>query len=173
MSSINPISTNSTENYPPSVVLQTAESTNEQAITGFGNQTVIELLLLLYLAEIEPLNVSESRILGVSINGEDQLTNIHLANNFSAVQLTFLLQTPMYAFTIFKTPNSSRGPILNAFELYQLLQTQPATFPNDGKVEFEECFVRLAFHLFIYYKETYQNIQFMKLQKVPFNLWKL
>ena len=127
------ISTYNTEDLPPTAVMQTAwvinsDSLSVRLVWSIGHKP----LLLFYFAEIQTLNMSESRSLYVTINGETGSEIITLVRNYSAIELTLL---PIQAdiFSVMKAPGSTRPPILNAFEYNWLYATDQATYSQDGK----------------------------------------
>ena len=99
-----------------------------------GSSLNWKTLLLLYFAEIENLNKSETRSFYVKINGERRTDIISLVPNYSALQLTILSdKTNTFRFDLYKANNSSRGPIINAYEFYFILDTERATYSQDSK----------------------------------------
>ncbi|KAH9302098.1 hypothetical protein KI387_013681, partial [Taxus chinensis] len=138
VSVVKPISSNNTLNHPPPVVMQTAAVTNSDSL-HFSlpeypiPQIIKSFVLLLYFAEIEQLNGSESRIFDVLINNETSLAHIILQRDFSTREIAFPSNIPQLLLTLQRDSTSSRGPIINAFEHYQLLPSQPSTSPMDGQ----------------------------------------
>ncbi|KAH9326590.1 hypothetical protein KI387_006768, partial [Taxus chinensis] len=88
-------------------------------------------LLLMYLAEVERSGSSEARILDAAIDNEVTDGNVIIPRNFSAVELPFQITKPTIIFSLRKAVNSSRGPIVNAYEYYRLILTENATFLKD------------------------------------------
>jgi enolase len=89
-------------------------------------------VLLIYLAEIERLNTSESRSFYVTINGEDRSETINLVRNYSALELTFVSdETSEFTFDLVKAPDCTSRPIINAFEYYTIHDTDTATSSHD------------------------------------------
>lgn len=130
-----PISTKTTKDFPPVAVMQKAWVVNSsRTYFGFSERSFVQgtkSLLLLYFAEIETLNVSESRSFYITINGEKRSEIITMVRNYSAIELPFLSDTTDIQFNLVKAPNSTLGPIINAFELYTLVDTQPVTYLQD------------------------------------------
>ncbi|KAH9326582.1 hypothetical protein KI387_006760, partial [Taxus chinensis] len=128
------ISTNNTEDLPPTAVMQTAvAAVNHNSIT-FNLNGLSNSLLLLYFAEIQTLNVSETRNFNILENNIIRLGSISLVRNFSAIEMAFFSEErPLFLFSLYKPLNSSagRGPMINAFEYYQLTPTQPPTSSED------------------------------------------
>ena len=82
------------------------------------------------------LNMSEFGSFYININGINRSNITTLERNYSSMEITFLSSedsTGNFNFTIVKAPNTNLGPILNAYELYSLIDTQPATSSEDGK----------------------------------------
>jgi len=137
VSSKMPISTKNTKDFPPVAVMQKAWVVNSsQPYFGFSERSFVQgtkSLLLLYFAEIERLNVSESRSFYITINGKKRSETITMVRNYSAIELPFLSDTTDIQFNLVKAPKSTLGPIINAFEYYILVDTQPATYLQDSK----------------------------------------
>ncbi|KAH9326574.1 hypothetical protein KI387_006752, partial [Taxus chinensis] len=137
VSLVETIFTNNTINLPPPVVMQTAAVTNYSMNISLPQYPIPRMtksfLLLLYFAEIEKLNVSESRIFDILINNEISLANISLQRDFYAKEIAFSSETPQLSFTLKRASSSTRGPIINALEHYQLLPTQPITSSMDAQ----------------------------------------
>ena len=77
--------------------------------------------------------MSESRSFYITINGVKRSETITMARNYSALELPFLSNTTDIQFNLVKAPISTVGPILNAFEYYVLVDTEPATYLQDSK----------------------------------------
>lgn len=133
-----PISSNNTDDFPPTAVMQTTWVVNGSEWTGItftlasipGRRT----LLLLYFAEFETLNQHESRSFSVQINGVYRTNTISLVPNYSAIERTFLTNDssrPNFTFTIEKATNTTLSPIINAYECYWLTDTQQPTYLQD------------------------------------------
>jgi len=111
----------------------------QTASLGSGSEILVSTcpqgsrsLLLLYFAEIEKFNMSRSRSFYVEINGERLSEIITLVPNYSTLERTFLLHQ-IYSFSVVKAPNSTLGPILNAFEYHWVFETDQATYSQDRK----------------------------------------
>jgi hypothetical protein len=127
----------------------------QTASLGSGSEILVSTcpqgsrsLLLLYFAEIEKLNMSKSRSFYVEINGEKVSEIITLVPNYSTLELTFLVNE-IYSFSVVKAPNSTLGPILNAFEYHWVYDTDQATYSQDRK-----CLTKLLvlkLQIYIYY----------------------
>jgi hypothetical protein len=132
-----PISTKNTKDFPPVAVMQKAWVVNgSEPYFGFNERSFLQgtkSLLLLYFAEIERLNISESRSFYITINGAKRSETITMVRNYSALELPFVSNTTDIQFNLVKAPNSTVGPILNAFEYYVLVDTEPATYLQDSK----------------------------------------
>ncbi|KAH9326573.1 hypothetical protein KI387_006751 [Taxus chinensis] len=137
ISLVETIFTNNTINLPPPVVMQTAAVTNYSMNISLPQYPIPQMtksfLLLLYFAEIEKLNVSDNRIFDILINNKISLANISLQRDFYAKEIAFSSETPQLSFTLNRASSSTRGPIINALEHYQLLPTQPATSSMDAQ----------------------------------------
>eukprot|EP00253_Pinus_taeda_P009510 PITA_09510 len=93
-----------------------------------------KLLLLLYFAEIEKLNMSERRSFYIDINGEQRSKTITSLSNYSTRELIFITnQTDDMYFALENTNDATSDPIINAFESYEIVDTQPATNVHDLK----------------------------------------
>lgn len=112
--------------------MQTAWLGNSRDINITSSPYGTRSLLLLYFAEINKVNTSESRSFYVEINGERRTEIITLAPNYSTLELTFV-PYQIYSFNIVKAPKSTLGPILNAFEYHWLYDTDEATYSQDSK----------------------------------------
>lgn len=132
-----PISTKNTKDFPPVAVMQKAWVVNSsQPYYGFSKRSFVQgtkSLLLLYFAEIEILNVSESRSFYITINGKKRSETITMVRNYSALELPFLSDTVDIQFNLVKAPNSTLGPIINAYEYYIIVDTQAPTYLQDSK----------------------------------------
>jgi len=130
-----PISTNNTEDLPPMIVIQTAwviDPLSSSSWEGTKSSLGSKKLWVLYFAEIEILNMSESRSFYITINNERRSENMNLIRNYSAVERTFQANN-VYSFQLLKAKNSTLLPILNAAEMFFLVDTQPATHSQDSK----------------------------------------
>ncbi|GLJ57870.1 hypothetical protein SUGI_1382800 [Cryptomeria japonica] len=123
------ISTNNTQNLPPSAVMHTALAAPANQNTITLNFSILKNpLLLLYFAEIEILNVSESRNFLVLENNAFTLANISLERNYSAIEVGFtFVERPLFTVALYSPSNFSTGPLINAFEYYGLLFSEPQT----------------------------------------------
>jgi hypothetical protein len=129
--------------------MQTAWVGNGSDIIGLLINTSqgIKSLLRLYFAEIQTLNMSESRSFFVKINDARPSETITLLRNYSAVELTFITYQLDY-FEVFRAPNSTRPPILNAFEYHWLYDTDHATYAQDSKCLTKPLILKLQILLF-------------------------
>lgn len=137
ISSQDPISANNTEDLPPTAVMQNGWLQISPNPYQFNQPTSpgSKSLLLLYFSEIQTLNVSESRSFYVSINGETRSGIITLVRNLSTLELQFISNpTSSFEFHLVKAPGSTRAPIINAYEYYFIIDTQPETYPQDLQV---------------------------------------
>ncbi|XP_057861604.2 probable LRR receptor-like serine/threonine-protein kinase At4g29180 [Cryptomeria japonica] len=125
------ISTDATQDLPPSAVMQTAavapDGTN---IIDMTFPQISNPLVLMYFAEIEMVNASESRSFRVLEADGNMLENISLARNFSATEVSFTFVGTNLS--LYNLPNSGSPPLINAFEYYQLITTEPATYTGDA-----------------------------------------
>lgn len=74
--------------------------------------------------------MSESRSFYIKINNERRSENINLIRNYFAVERTFQANG-VYSFQLLKAKNSTVLPIVNAAEVFFLVDTQPATHSQD------------------------------------------
>jgi len=128
------ISTRNTKDLPPTAVMQTAwvgNSLNIIPISVASTDRGTKSLLLLYFAEIEALNMSESRSFFVAVNGEEQSETITVVRNYTAIERAFLPNQVRYYFNVMMAEHSTRPPILNAFEYHWLSDTDQATYSQD------------------------------------------
>lgn len=133
VSSKEPILSDSTKNHPPTAVMQTAWVMNTD---GFHflipTASRAKSLLLLYLAELETLNTSESTSFYVNIDGEYRSEIIWLVSNYSALELTVISNgTDESIFQLVKDNRSTNRPIINAYEHYTIENTSTATNSQD------------------------------------------
>jgi hypothetical protein len=135
VSSEDSISNNNTKNLPPTAVMQTAWVMNiDDYPLKVPTVSWAKSLLLIYLAEIERLNRSESRSFYLTINNENPSETISLVRNYSALELIIISnETDEFIFHLVKAPHSTSRPILNAFEYYTMRQTELATSSQDIK----------------------------------------
>lgn len=133
VSSKEPIFSDSTKNHPPTAVMQTAWVMNiDDFRFTLPTASWAKSLLLLYLAELETLNTSESTYFYVTINGEYRSETIWLVSNYSALELTFISnETNEFIFHLVKDPRSTNRPTINAFEYYTIHPTHTATNSQD------------------------------------------
>jgi hypothetical protein len=129
-----PISTTNTENLPPTAVMQTASVTLPETPPFLLNRTFesTAILLVLYFAEIETLNMSESRSFHVMVDGV-QGSPIILMRNYSALEVTFLPGTEIKTFQLVESTNSTLPPIINAYEYYWAVNNDLPTHSEDSK----------------------------------------
>lgn len=126
------ISTDATEDLPPSAVMQTAAVAPDgmtaidirfpQISNSFGS---------LYFAEVEILNSSESRTFKVLQANGKLIKNINLSGNFSVTEVGFTFEG--IHLSLYNPSISGPRPLINAFEYYQLITTELATYSADGE----------------------------------------
>eukprot|EP00253_Pinus_taeda_P010018 PITA_10018 len=138
VSSHEPISFSNTKNFVPNSVIQTAWVPDVDSFAiSLGTIYGQNALLMLYFAEIERLKVSESRSFYVTIHGNRRSNIINLVPYYSAVEITIPVsasdETADLTFTLVKAANSTSRPIINAYEYYALIDTDPATYSRDSK----------------------------------------
>lgn len=131
------ILTNNTQDFPPTVVMQTAWEANPNvnyltfSFNGILEST--ESLLLLYFAEVTPPHLGENISFNLSINGF--LHNEVLLQNYSAKEVPLQLGDAPIEFGLVRnlpTRYSTLQPLLNAFEIYSIFDTGRATSSQDG-----------------------------------------
>lgn len=131
ISSKEPISTNNANDLPPTAVLQTAWVVNNPGnitlISGALSPYADRTLVLLYFAEIERLNMSQSRSFSVSVNGGIQRETITLRRNYSAQEFTIDSNTAPNQVLDLLSSDSTLPPIINAFECYGVYPSEQAT----------------------------------------------
>eukprot|EP01018_Ginkgo_biloba_P020942 Gb_12080 [translate_table: standard] len=137
------ISTQKTKNRPPIAVMRTAkvaERHAERLHLNVQNPTrgFYQLLTILYFAEIETSNVSESRIFDVLINGQTVIPSLNLtqagpvsAHIRSSIEKEFMSNDSTIDVELRKTSDSTLGPIINALEQYLGMATDTETSPTD------------------------------------------
>jgi hypothetical protein len=128
-----PISTTNTQDLPPTAVMQTASVTLPE--TQFLLNRTFEsraILLVLYFAEIEAVNMPDSRSFHVQLDGVQHST-ITLMRNYSARQVTFSPDTEIKTFELVESTNSTLPPLINAYEYYWKVDMDTATFSQDSK----------------------------------------
>lgn len=127
VSSKEPIFSDSTKNHPPTAVMQTAWVMNDNFPFPIPSASLAKSLLLLYLAELETLNTSESTSFYVTVDGKYRSETIWLVSNYSALELTVIYNgTDESSFQL-----STNRPIINAFEHYTIHNTSTATNSQD------------------------------------------
>eukprot|EP00253_Pinus_taeda_P035970 PITA_35970 len=131
-------SINNTKDLPPPVVMRTAWIFNSSEPAQFSLGPFDEggkrSLLILYFAEVQMLDMSESRSFYITINGAKMLDTITLPRNYSALEVTIPSnQTDDFQFALVEATYSTLPPIINAFEYYTVFDTQPATNLQDSK----------------------------------------
>eukprot|EP00253_Pinus_taeda_P006009 PITA_06009 len=136
ISSKKPISTTNAENHPPAAVLQTACVVNSSDIFTLQQwipsvqQYGKHILLFLYFAEIEPLNMSKARSFSVVVEGESMQEDITLVGNYSTQELRIQSNSSPTFFKLLEGHDSTL-PIINAYEYYEVLSSDEATFQAD------------------------------------------
>eukprot|EP00253_Pinus_taeda_P024024 PITA_24024 len=130
-----PILTNDTKELPPPAVMQTAAVISTMVLFPLDDPIPgHRVLLLLYFAEIEKLNMSQLRSFYVTINDDFRSDAITIPRNYSTLELTFISnRTDSFYFRFENTSDATIGPILNAYEIYRIVDTQPATYAQDLK----------------------------------------
>ena len=116
VSSQHAISTNNTKDLPPSAIMQTAwvGNSGDSLSVPMNLGGVPKILLILYFAELEKLNMSESRSFYIQINGKKRSDTITLVRNYSAIELPLPLSADSQidsSCNIVKATNSTRPPI--------------------------------------------------------------
>lgn len=124
---------------PPPVIMSTAATPlNESAPLEFQMDTkepTNGFYVYLHFAELELLKPNESRAFDFRVNGRlffEHVVPVYLTSNtiYSTAPITGELN---YTFSLVKAANSTLPPILNAVEIYQLVDLeQPETDQDDG-----------------------------------------
>eukprot|EP00253_Pinus_taeda_P020782 PITA_20782 len=140
ISSIEAISTNNTNDLPPTAVLQTAGVVNlsysiylEFSLPFIGQNIAYDgpTLLMFYFAEVERLNMSQSRSFSFSVVASSLPETITLRPNYSAQEITIHGDSGTPWIYLQNSSDSSLPPIINAYEYYGLLHSGPTTNLQD------------------------------------------
>ncbi|CAL9152928.1 unnamed protein product [Musa hybrid cultivar] len=150
------LSTNSTVDNrddlfePPAAVMKTAVTPKRVRQLGFFWDSVSprdELYAVLYFAELQILKVKATRVFNVTRNGESRFswyTPPYLSIGYIYSVVPFKGYS-RYQYLLHATSNSTLPPIINAFEVYSLMQlTQAATDSRDVDAMAE---IRLQYQL--------------------------
>ncbi|THU72701.1 hypothetical protein C4D60_Mb04t14950 [Musa balbisiana] len=150
------LSTNSTVDNrddlfePPVAVMQTAVTPKTVRQLGFFWDSVSprdELYAVLYFAELQNLKGNSTRVFNVTRNGESRFswyTPPYLSIGYIYSVVPFKGYS-RYQYLLLATSNSTLPPIINAFEVYSLMQlTQAATDSRDVDAMAE---IRLQYQL--------------------------
>ncbi|XP_065004375.1 probable LRR receptor-like serine/threonine-protein kinase At5g59680 [Musa acuminata AAA Group] len=122
---------------PPSAVMQTAVTPASGSQLAFSWDSVSpddELYAVLHFAELQKLTGNATRVFNITRNGEfrhrfDILPYLLARNLYSTVPFEGYSR---YQYTLDATSDSTLPPIINAFEVYSLMQlTQAATDSGD------------------------------------------
>jgi hypothetical protein len=92
----------------------------------------MKMVLVLYFAEIETLNMSESRSFHVMVDGVQHST-ITLMRNYSPLEVTISPDTEIKTFELVESTNSTLPPLINAYEYYWKVDIDTATYSQDSK----------------------------------------
>eukprot|EP00253_Pinus_taeda_P030649 PITA_30649 len=135
ITSKDPISTKNTQNLPPSLIMQTACILNSSAFPiNVGKPAGRKSVVYLYLADIGNSDMSQLRSFSVLINGVKRSNVITMVENYSALELTFESnETDTLLLVLEKAGDSTSSAIINAFESYQIVDTEQATYAQDSK----------------------------------------
>eukprot|EP00253_Pinus_taeda_P014917 PITA_14917 len=137
ISSKEPISTNNASDLPPTAVLQTAWVVNNPpniTLQSWESSVYADrILVLLYFAEIERLNMSQSRSFSVSVDGVLQRETITLSRNYSAQEFAIYPDTAPNLLDLLKSSDSTLPPIINAIECYGIHQSDQAADSKESK----------------------------------------
>ncbi|CAL9162383.1 unnamed protein product, partial [Musa hybrid cultivar] len=124
---------------PPSAVMQTAVTPASGSQLAFSWDSVSpddELYAVLHFAELQKLTGNATRVFNITRNGEFR----HRFDILPYLLARYLYSTvpfegySRYQYTLDATSDSTLPPIINAFEVYSLMQlTQAATDSGDGK----------------------------------------
>lgn len=130
VSSKEAISTGNATNLPPTTVMQTAWVV--KSLVSFvlpESSKARNKYVAFYFAEIETLNMSESRSFNLIANGMEMF-NVTLVRNYSSQQE---IVGPFSNFGLVEDANSTLPPIINAYEYYWTVDTELPTFSDDSK----------------------------------------
>lgn len=141
-------------NYrPPSIVMSTAgtpaDANEPLVITITADNSGLEFYVYLHFAEVFRLQANQTREFNVYFNGAfvtGPVVPDYLYT--STTYTTSPFKGPQYSFSINKTENSTLPPILNAIELYTVIDLpQSQTDQNDGMLLFKILFGKFSpFH---------------------------
>ncbi|RWW68487.1 hypothetical protein BHE74_00023987, partial [Ensete ventricosum] len=130
---------------PPSAVMQTAVTPASGSQLVFSWDSVSpddELYAVLHFAELQNLTGNATRMFNITRNGElryDRYTPPYLSADFIYSNVPFE-GSSRYEYVLNSTSDSTLPPIINAFEVYSLMQlTQAATDSGDVSCL---CFIR-------------------------------
>jgi hypothetical protein len=131
VSSRKPLSTNNTQNLPPTDVLQTAwvvKGLNSFPLSRWTEtENLVTRIVVLYFAEIETVNKSESRSFYVILDPSGcENTNqlVTLVPNYSVLEYTLFCDYAPSNYELVKAPDSTLFPIINAYEYYTQVFTE-------------------------------------------------
>lgn len=132
------VPSNSTDDLPPSKVMQTARSPNMTTDTlGFNFNARLgpgEYYLALYFAELDN---QTGRIMDVYVDGNLVLQDLNVSNHagfYNALELFYKnlnVSGSSYRLSLMPTGNSSSSPIINAAESYFLQKISQSTSEQD------------------------------------------
>lgn len=143
-----PISIDHAPDRPPPIVMESASTMPAGTRTNYNSFEVdllpptSDTLLLLYFAEIQEVNASDTRIFSVTVDGVSELETVQIHRNFFATELRLLNNRSISAVTLTTATGSTRGPILNGLEWYQRILTSPITSWRDVQAlaTIKKCF---------------------------------
>ncbi|XP_048234247.1 LRR receptor-like serine/threonine-protein kinase IOS1 isoform X2 [Ricinus communis] len=122
---------------PPSIVMRTAgipANDNEPMTVSIDfEDTTFRFLVYMHFAEILKLEANESRQFNISLNGEHWFGPLRPDYLYTTTVFSpTVLSGGQYEFSIYKTENSTLPPLLNAIEIYYILDlSQPQSNQED------------------------------------------
>lgn len=138
-------------------------------LSWYTENATSEYRIYMYFSEVVKLKANQSRSLNITINGK------HAYGPFTPIYLhTFTVYTPSilgtaqkYDILISKIENSTLPPIINAFEIYSVIDlSQSGTDKQDGK--FSSTHVHLVPYFLFFMKITFYHFKlYFKLHFAP------
>lgn len=161
----------------PAVMNTAATPSNESApmaFTWLPPDSTTAFFVYMYFAELKVLGANESRVFDVFLNGKRWI-NESLSPSYLA-ELAFYSTTPLtggtYQISFVRTPNSTLPPILNALEIYRVLNLSLSeTSGQDGMNFFQLYSFLIPLHLG--FKFHFGALTFRYFLKCPLNIAQL
>ncbi|KAI3744133.1 hypothetical protein L1987_57209 [Smallanthus sonchifolius] len=123
-----PVLGSSTKEKVPSKVMSTAmKSTNSTGGLWYpwtATNETDEFLIYMYFAEIETLEINQTREFNIYMNGLYRYGPISPIDHTTNTYFTSIYNSSSYQLSLFATKNSTLPPMLNALELYKPIRLQ-------------------------------------------------